>query len=295
MQWDDLKFFLAVARNGSISAGARRLKVQHSTVSRRIRALENRLGTRLIERKKSGYELTAVGEELKLSAARMELEILDIEDALAGHEGRVCGELRVSAIGNMATTVLMPMFRAFHERYPEIEMHIQVSNRFVSLTERQADIAIRLTNDPLETLIGTRLVTVRSAVYGSAAYLARQRSRAQPPEWLGVECCDFHRDWTHAARPERDFRFYVDDTLLTLAALKEGFGIAYLPCFMGDSHPDLARVHAPEEKHDLGLWLLYHGDLRQTRRVRLFRQHMVDHIAPEKDLFEGRRPAAEHA
>ena len=288
MQWDDLRIFLAVARAGSISGAATRLGVQHSTVSRRLRALEERLGTRLIERKTSGNELTEAGEDLQLSARKIEAEILEFEGARSGEDTGAAGELRVTAINNMASSVLMPVFARFSAAYPDIELHVQVSNKFVRLAERDADIAIRLTNTPLDTLIGTRLTTVASAVYGSRAYCAQVRAGEAQEKWLGIECCGFHMSWTKDACPEHDHNFYVDDTLLTLAALRVGAGLAYLPCFMGDSEPSLLRFRAPEPRHDLGLWLLYHRDLRRTKRVRLFREHMQREIADLRDLFEGR-------
>ena len=290
MQWDDLKIFLAVARDGSISGAARHLNVQHSTVSRRIRALEQQLRTRLIERKRSGYELTAAGEELRLAAGKMEVEILEIEGALGGHEERVSGELRVSAINNMASSVLMPVFTSFSARYPDIRLHLQVSNRYVSLAERQADVAIRLTNAPPDTLLGTLLTNVASTVYGEQGYLRSVRAGAEL-KWLGVECCAFHQSWTKDACPDHDHNLFVDDTLLTLAALRQGIGLAYLPCFMGDSDERLERYRAPDAAHDLGLWLVYHPDLRRTQRVRVFREHMVSSIAEQRALFEGRLPA----
>jgi len=287
MQWDDLRIFLAVARDGSISGAAKLLNVQHSTVSRRIRSLEQQLGTRLIERKRSGYELTAAGEELKLSASKMEIEVLELEGALGGHEGRVAGELRVSAINNMASSVLMPILASFSKRYPDIELHVQVTNQFISLAERQADVAIRLTNTPLDTLVGTRLTTVASTVYGAPNYIKDLVENGGKPKWLGVECCAFHQNWTNAACPDRDHNFFVDDTLLTVAALKEGLGLAYLPCFMGDSDAELERYCPPDPTNDLGLWLLYHPDLRRTKRVRIFREHMIAQIENRSAVFEG--------
>jgi len=292
MQWDDLRIFLAVARAGSISGAATRLGVQHSTVSRRLRALEERLGTRLIERKTSGNELTEAGEDLQLSARKIEAEILEFEGARSGEDTGAAGELRVTAINNMASSVLMPVFARFSAAYPDIELHVQVSNKFVRLAERDADIAIRLTNTPLDTLIGTRLTTVASAVYGSRAYCAQVRAGEAQEKWLGIECCGFHMSWTKDACPEHDHNFYVDDTLLTLAALRVGAGLAYLPCFMGDSEPSLVRVRAPEPRHDLGLWLVYHRDLRRARRVQLFREHMQREFADLRGLFEGERAVA---
>ena len=214
MQWDDLRIFLAVARDGSISGAAKRINVQHSTVSRRIKVLEQQLGTRLIERKASGYELTSAGEELKLAASKMEVEVLEVEGALGGEEDRPTGVLRVSAINNMASSVLMPMFARFSAKYPEIELHLQVSNKYVSLAERQADVAIRQTNTPHETLVGTLLSKVASAVYGERNYVVSLRSGATP-KWVGVECCAFHQSWTNAACPKPRLqlfcrRYFVD-------------------------------------------------------------------------------------
>jgi len=143
MQWDDLRIFLAVARENSISGGANRLNVQHSTVSRRIKSLEVQLGTTLFERKKSGFELTEAGEELRDSAQRIEREVVGLEGTLCNRDNLASGELTVTAINNMASTILLPVFARFSVQQPETRLHIQVSNKYVSLAERQADIAVR--------------------------------------------------------------------------------------------------------------------------------------------------------
>ena len=287
MQWDDARIFLAVAREGSFSNAAKRLGVQHSTVSRRIRALEEQLAAPLIERKASGYVLTEAGKELETSALRIEKELLSFEGAIGDHADDAAGELRITAILNMASTVLMPYFARFSAAHPKIQLNVQVTNDSVRLTEREADIAIRQTNNPGETLIGTRLTTIASAVYGSRHYCAAVRSGKEAEKWLGVDCCDNHRNWTKQAWPQADHEFYVDETSLTLAALKEGLGVGFLPCFLGDSDPDLVRFREPESQHELGLWLLYHRDLRNTKRVTLFREHMKREIEAAKLLFEG--------
>jgi len=287
MNWDDLRLFLAVARQGSISGAARQLGVQHSTVSRRMRALEKRLGVRLIERKKSGYELTDAGENVRKAACRMEHEVLDVDAILGGFDAKLTGELRVSAINNMASTILMPMFAKFNCNYPDVELHLLVSNQYTSLVEREADVAIRLTNTPTDTLMGKRVVTVATTVYASRKYLAQIRKNGDKPRWLGVSCCGFHKTWTKAASIGQQHNFFVDDTLLTLASLKQHMGVAYLPCFMGDSEADLERLCAPDPQMNLGLWILFHADLKRTARVLALRDHMVCEIKLLKDLFEG--------
>jgi len=290
MQWDDARIFLAVARQGSFSGAAKGLGVQHSTVSRRIRALEEGLATPLVERKASGYVLTEAGEELKLSALRIERELLSFEGSVGGQADDAAGELRVTAIANMASTILMPYFARFSAAYPKIDLNIQVTNDSVRLSEREADVAIRQTNTPQDTLIGTRLVTVASAVYGSIDYCAAVKSGKAEEKWIGVDCCDYHRNWTKRAWPQAEHAFFVDETSLTLAALKEGLGVGFLPCFLGDIDPALARFREPEAQHELGLWLLYHRDLRNTKRVTLFREHMLREIKQAQKLFEGALP-----
>lgn len=287
MNWDDMRVFLAVARTGTISGAAKQLGVQHSTVSRRMRSLEDRLGARLIERKKTGYELTVAGENIKQSALRIEREMLSVGEALLGKDASLVGPLRVTTVNNMASSVLMPMFARFSEKHPQVDLHIIVSNTDVSLAQREADIAIRLTNSPADTLIAKRMLTVASTIYGSADYLNTIKRRGEEPKWIGVNCCVFHKTWTRQYCTHQSHNFYSDDTLLTLSAIKEGLGVSYLPCFLGDADPLLARYCEPDPQHDLGLWILLHPDLKRTARVLAFRDFMIQSIQEKKALFEG--------
>lgn len=168
-----------------------------------------------------------------------------------------------------------------------------MTNDSVSLSDREADVAIRQTNRPQETLIGTRLATVASAVYGSRDYCSAVKSGSVDEKWVGVDCYDYHRNWTKQACPQADHDFYVDETSLTIAALREGLGVGFLPCFLGDADPSLARFRQPEKQHELGLWMLCHRDLRNTKRVVLFRDHMQREIKASIGLFDG-TAAAQH-
>jgi DNA-binding transcriptional LysR family regulator len=291
MNWDDLRFFLAVARSGSVSGAARRLGVQHSTVSRRLSRFERQLGSRLLERRQGRYALTPSGERGMEASGRIEREVLGVDNAVLGTDTLLIGPLRVAALNNMATTVLMPMFAAFRRAHPQVELHVIVANVDVSLPQREADVAIRLTNTPAETLVGKRVVTVKSTVYGHRDYLARVREEGGEPAWLGVDCCDFHRTWTRQLAGDSRHDFYSDDTQLTVAALREGLGVSILPCFMGDAEPELERWSEPDPVHDLGLWVLLHPDLKRTARVLAFRDHMVEAIGERAAVFEGQRVA----
>ena len=285
MNWDDLRLFLAVARTGSISGAARQLGVQHSTVSRRIRGFEEKLGSRLLERKTGRYELTRAGENVKQASVRIEREVLAVDGALLGKDTQYVGPLKVAALNNMASTVLMPMFASFSRLRPQVELHIIVSNIDASLSQREADVAIRLTNTPTETLIGNRVVTVASCIYGSRDYLEKLREQGGEPRWIGVDCCGFHKTWTRQLGGGQSHHFYSDDTQLTHSAIREGLGVSILPCFMGDPDPSLQRYADPDPAYNLGLWVLLHPDLKRTARVLAFRDHMIQAINAEKDLF----------
>jgi len=287
MNWDDLRLFLAVARTGSISGAAKQLGVQHSTVSRRIRQFEEKLGSRLLERKSGRYELTQAGNNVKEASSRIEREVLGVDGALLGKDSQQVGPLKVAALNNMASTVLMPMFASFSQKLPQVELHIIVSNIDASLPQREADVAIRLTNTPTDTLIGKRVVTVASAIYGSPAYLEQLEQQGGEPRWIGVDCCDFHKSWTKQLDKRHSYNFYSDDTQLTHSAIREGLGVSILPCFMGDADPALKRYRDPDPAYNLGLWVLLHPDLKRTARVLAFRDHMIQAINDKKDLFEG--------
>jgi molybdate transport repressor ModE-like protein len=287
MNWDDLRLFLAVARTGSISGAAKKLGVQHSTVSRRMRQFEEKLGTRLLERKTGRYELTQAGENVKEASSRIEREVLGVDSALLGRDAQQVGPLKVAALNNMASSVLMPMFASFSQQYPQVELHIVVANLDASLSQREADVAIRLTNSPTDTLIGKRVVTVASTIYGSRSYLEGIRLRGGDPKWIGVECCGFHKSWTRQTSGEQSHNFYSDDTLLTHSAIREGVGVSILPCFMGDPDPELERYCDPDPAYNLGLWVLLHPDLKRTARVLAFRDHMMQAIKERQSVFEG--------
>ena len=261
--------------------------MQHSTVSRRIRQFETKLGSRLLERKTGRYELTQAGENVKEASARIEREVLGVDGALLGKDTQQVGPLKVAALNNMASSVLMPMFASFNRNRPQVELHIIVSNIDASLSQREADVAIRLTNTPIDTLIGKRMVTVASCIYGSRTYLEQLREQGGEPKWIGVDCCGFHKTWTKQLSSGQSYNFYSDDTLLTHSAIREGMGVSILPCFMGDTDPLLERYGDPDPAYNLGLWVLLHPDLKRTARILAFRDHMEQAINEQKDLFEG--------
>ncbi len=288
MNWDDMRIFLSVARMGSVSGAARNLDVQHSTVSRRLQQLERSLGVRLLDKKRSGYELTPAGEILRDAALQMEREVLGVDGTLLGQDANLTGSLRVTTVANIASSFLTPLLSHFSDQYPGINLQLTVSNADVSLPEREADVAIRVTNSPPETLIGKKIGKLVSTVYGSRTYLDHMRKKNETPKWIGVSCCSYHKHWTSKLSGGEASNFCVDEPIITQEAVRQGLGLAVLPCHMGDRDSELVRYMDPLPEMDLDLWVLYHTDLKRTERVRVFRDFVATEFGNIADLLEGR-------
>ncbi|MFT4584414.1 MAG: DNA-binding transcriptional LysR family regulator [Gammaproteobacteria bacterium] len=291
--WDDLRFFLAVARRGSIRGAAALLAVNHSTVSRRIDALEKKLGTRLFERLPSGYFITHSGEEMRLSAESIEAEFHAIDRRVVGHDARPSGLLRVTLLDAMAQKLLMTDIVRFNNAHPGIELELIASDSIANLSKREADVAIRISNDPPDNLVGRRVVKLATASYASVDYLARHTLPDAKSDltWIGWDNPVSDPQWVRdGPYPQVPARNRINSSLLQLEAAKAGMGMVVLPCFLGDAEPSLRRV-APGTATPLWeIWLLTHEDLRRTARVRLFMDFMADAILAKKDLLEGRCP-----
>lgn len=162
-----------------------------------------------------------------------------------------------------------------------------VSNDTANLTNREADVAIRLSNAPPETLIGKRVVTVVSTVYGSVDYLRDYETGKAELSWLGVSCCGFHETWTKESCDTGKHPFNCDDALLTVSALREGLGVSYLACHIGDNEPMLQRYCEPDSRFDLGLWVLIHPESKSNLRVMAFRDLMISAIQAQRHHFAG--------
>jgi DNA-binding transcriptional LysR family regulator len=295
--WDDLRFFLAVARAGSLSGAARALGVNHATVSRRLRALEARVGAQLFERRPDGWAPSEPGREMLSAALRIEDEIQGVDRRVSGRDARLAGPLRV-AMSDLAAHTLLPQLRAFSEAFPEIALELTVSNHPSDLARREADVALRVTEAPAESLVGRRLVTIATTIYASLEYLERQRDLAdlEAQAWLGLDGSLAEvpaARWMRQHVPRARIVARLDSLLLAYAAVRAGLGVALLPCVVGDADPELRRVAPGLLLRDSALWALTHADLRATGRVRAFLDFMRDAIAGMRERIEGRQPQAE--
>lgn len=291
--WDDLRFFLAVARKGSIRGAAALLDVNHSTVSRRIDAFEKKIGTRLFERLPAGYFITQAGEEMSHSAAKIEAEVDTIGRQVTGRDARLDGVLRVTLHDSLAQKLLMPIFVEFGRSYPEIELDLAITHSMADLSKREADVAIRISNDPPDSLVGRRLVRYATSTYSSLDYLARHGDLKDRNNltWIGwgdqIPDPQWIRDSHYPNVPARNC---ICHPLAQLEAAKAGMGLAMLPCFMADTEPTLRRVPPATANPSRDIWILTHEDLRHTARIRRFTDFVAKGILAQKDLLEGKCP-----
>lgn len=288
--WDDLRLFLAVARAGSLSGAAREVGVNHSTVFRRIGAFEDSLGVRLFDRLPSGYALTAAGEEMQASAERVEAEIAALDRRVTGQDLRLSGVVRITTVDMLAQGLLPRHLVAFRRAYPGIEIELTVGNATLSLTRREADVALRVGNQPPETLVGRRVGRLVFAVYGAAEAGRATAPLAERP-WIGLNAehaplVSAFEAFLPGVRPG----FRVSSVAAAIAAARAGIGLATLPCGIADLDPGLTRIAPLPESFTLDLWLLTHEDLRRTARIRAFLDFMAEVLAEEAPLLEGALP-----
>ena len=249
IDWDDVRYFLAVARGGSVRAAAERLAVNHSTVLRRIAQLEERLGAHMFDKLPSGYRLTAAGEEVLELAKQMEASSHQLETRVFGRDQSVRGLLRVTLAPPLATHLLMPDFADFARLHPEIEMDIMSSGELANLTKREADVAIRVVYDrktlPLN-LHGVKGPELFGAVYMSRDRLTAWRAGApEPIRWIVISIHGIP-DWASEGEVRTTgVPFRTTDAEAQIVAVRQGLGITTLPCFVGDADPYWRGCRAP--------------------------------------------------
>ena len=289
--WEDIRYFLAVAREGSVRAAAERLEVTHSTVLRRIAQLEKRLGAQMFEKLPSGYRLTNAGEEILEFAEQMEASSNRLETRVFGRDQSVRGRLRVTLAPTLATHLLMPDFADFARLHPEVEIEILPSGELVNLTNREADVAIRVVYDrstlPLH-LHGLKGPELFGGVYMARDLLGAWRAgAAERIRWIVISHNGIP-DWAREGEiPAAEVPIKTTDGEAQIAAVRQGLGMTVLPCFVGDADPLLARAPGTALHRHGTLWLLTHGETRKTKRVRLFTEFVFRRLSGYAPLITG--------
>lgn len=279
MDWSDLQLVLAIARGGSLARAATALGVTHTTVGRRLTALERTLGVRLFERTPEGLRATAAGRDLAETAEPIEAEVHAASARVQGRDAALRGPLRVTTLDFLFERY-RGVFASFVERYPEVELTVTSPVERLSLTRREADVALRLTNRPSEHLTGRRVDRIEFGVYAARSLVDRYGSSWAALPWIGFD--ERLQDelrwltaWWAEHAPGARVALRVDDNhAAQVAAVVSGAGAFFLPTFQGDALPGLCRVGPVVEGATQGVWLLTLGELRATRRVRVLLDHL---------------------
>jgi len=297
IDWDDIRYFLAVSRGGSVRAAAKSLGVNHATVLRRIAQLEERLGALMFEKLPAGYRLTAAGDEVLELAKQMEASSLKLETRVLGRDQSVRGLLRVTLAPPLANHLLMPDFANFARLHPEIEMEILSFGELANLTNREADVAIRVVYDrktlPLN-LHGLKGPEVFGGVYMSRDRLTAWRAGAPDPiRWIVISIHGIP-EWAREGEVRATgVPFRTTDGEAQIVAVRQGLGMTTLPCFVGDADPLLVRVPGTDLHMHGTLWLLTQGETRKTKRVRLFTEFVSRRLAAYAPLLSGQTTSHE--
>lgn len=293
--WDDLQYFLAVVEHGSLGAAARALGVNHSTVLRRLASLERVLEVRLFDRLPAGYVPTATGRALAAQLADVGARIEDSQRRVRGGDLVLDGPVRLTAPDALTGSLLMPHLAGFHALHPRVQVQLVVNDSFLSLTQREADLAVRGANAAPENLIARPVGRVRTALYASRAYLdAHGRDPAAAHHaWVAPDETLAHlasARWLARHAPAARLVFRCDHLPGLVDAVVAGLGLGLLLCHLADARPELERLSDPIPELDTPLWLLSHPALRHVARVRALADHLVQRLRadPRLDADAGR-------
>lgn len=289
LDWEDLRYFVALARCGTLSAAARGMRVNHATVARRVTSLETRLGRVLFDRRADGYALTAEGKAVLGPVHLMDEAALSILNRLdAGTD--LSGPVRLAAGRVLAERFLIPRLGQFRERYPAIDLEVIGGSRVVSLARREADIALRSGSPKDSELIARRVARITFGLYASPGYRDRLKT-GDTPAFVGFdEESDFIAEaaWLSRRFSDNRFSFRTGSQTTQAAAARAGYGIALLPRFVAADDSGLVPVLPRERVPERDVWLLIRRDLTKVPRIRVVADYLVEIFRQERRLLASR-------
>jgi DNA-binding transcriptional LysR family regulator len=301
LDWNDLRYFLAVAREGSTLAAARTLRTSQTTVARRIAALERALGIQLFEKRQAGYVLTPAGEELLGRAETVEASAEAFAEAASAGARDISGTVRVTSEELYALSLISPLLRDLHEQHPEIIVEIDTTGALRDLGAGEADIALRSSSQEQPAgLVGRRLCIDDWTLYCSRDYAERHGRPTTAAELKrhaivgggGAKLWQHYQAWLKSLDLEDRVAMHHASSTGLLSAIRSGFGVAVLPCIVGDADPDLIRCIPPRADHGRVLWLLTHERVRQTPRVRAVIDFLYERLSAHVRQLEAKAAAA---
>ena len=301
LDWNDLRYFLAVAREGSTLAAARTLRTSQTTVARRIAALEQALGIQLFEKRQAGYTLTPGGESLLGRAKQVEQAADGFSEASGALVRDTSGTVRITTQEIFAVTLLAPVLRELHESHPEILIELDDSQDFRDLGEGEADIGLRSAVGDLGSgIVGRRLCDDEWTLYCSRDYAAkhgvpRTRNELKKHNFIGgggPKLWRAYSAWLHDLGLDDRVIMHHASAMGMMSAIRSGLGIAVLPRIVADADPDLIQCVPPKDGHGRVMWLVTHERVRRTPRVRVVIDFLYERLSRHIRQLEGTAAAA---
>jgi DNA-binding transcriptional LysR family regulator len=278
----DLEVLLALVRGGTLAQAATRLSADASTVFRSVQRIEKSLGQRLFERTRQGYLPSEVTAEIARHAERIEAELEAARGAALAPNAEVTGRVRLTTTDSVLRGLVLPCLPALATQHPQLQLELRSANELMSLTRRDADLALRATPKAPEHLIGRHLGAIRFVACGSKSLSpARRRMSLDRHDWVAPdEAMPEHPSvrWRRKHLPKLTARHLVDGIVAVVDAVKAGLGVGIVPLFMLDSEPQLVALSEPLEACESQLWLLAHPESRHLRRIAAVYQHFAQSI-----------------
>lgn len=286
MNWDDLRFLVTLGREGTLAATARRLDVDQTTVARRLRALEESLGTPLFERSDGHWRPTPVGVRVLERAGRIEDDVAGVLRLAEAGTGLVSGVVRITAVSAIISEWLQPWLSDLYALYPELCVDLIASNDNLNVARREADIAIRLARPASGGFLIRKLADVGFSRYGTA----RGDLQVRPDDWVA-----YNEDLAHTPEMRHlqsmlgtgRIRLRSNSLPVLARAVADGIAHGLLPCFMADANPGLVRLSGPEPILSRELWMVIHPDARSLPRVASAADWLVERFGAEAGRFAG--------
>ena len=292
--WDDLRLFLHIGRAGSLTAAAVSLQLSHATLFRRLQRFEAELAVRLFERARSGYKLTAAGEELMRVAATMELELTATTRRLGARAAWPGGIVRLTTTDTLMHAALAPLLSAY-QRSAGVQLLINTSTVQQDILKGEADVAIRAGGRPADPLVARRLCRIESTVYRSRKISGATPENLADFPWIAGDDTFAHLDsskWLRQQGLDAQAVLLTNSHVNVLNLVKAGAGLAVLPCYLGDLEPSICRViQTPPKQWRSDLWLLTRLELRQVPRIKQLFDAVYEGTRPLLPLFEGQAPS----
>lgn len=282
--WENLRYFMAVARNGTVSGAAKELGVSHSTVLRRVEQFEKILDSKLFKRLQRGYELTRAGQQLYTDGQSIESEIDQLMSQAEGHYDVTGGKLRISQpeIGILS---IYPLYAEFQRQHPEITLEVHSTMATHNINQQEVDIVLRIADTPPELLVGRCLGEIKARIYASKHYLKRlpKNHTINDYDWISWQMTanGTASEWFKENISDPRIVLHAESMPDVVSAVLSGMGVGFLSSHEARKHKSLVELFDGLTVGEFKLWILTHRDLRNSERVKTFMRFMAEHLVLE--------------